>query len=140
MANECQRHGQDAVPDPGAVLTPSPDEFVNAPPPTFTPEQPVQALRLAPQWWVSRGGGGSRSMDKKGGPGSRITNKHKLMAQLPRPIRLHNRKITGLFGPNDIRLIYQYSLRDTGEITTGIRLSHTPSRQLASLGHRGQPA
>lgn len=111
----------------------------NRPLPQHAPEQPVRSLRLAPQWWVNTGGGGSCSM-AKGSPGSQITNKYKLMTQLSRPIRLHKRKITGLFGPNDIRLIYQYSLRDTGEITTRIRLFHTPSRQLEALGHRGQPA
>lgn len=52
-------------------------------------------------------------------------DKHKLMTQLLRPIRLHNRKITGLFGPNNIRLIYQYSLCGAAETTARMRASCT---------------
>ena len=56
-------------------------------------------------------------MARKGQPRESDSKQKETNDTLSRLIRPHNRKITGLFGPNNIRLIYQYSLCDSGETT-----------------------
>jgi hypothetical protein len=48
--------------------------------------------------------------------GNQITT-NKLITHLLKMARLHNKNIKGLFSPNNIRLIYQYSLSVPGETT-----------------------